>query len=170
MAASTDSIPGALDTQLKTAILVQRRAILLAILGSTASNNIALKTILSNGVLIVVKTWLDDILNKSVGKLPLRRKPKKYSRLRFRSSKVNLLMSDASESNFTSSWSLEVVTYNFLRSTLHYGMLVVMIVFSSISLQYPVLDHGPFYLRHSHVGPKTCCYIRLFTVSNRFFF
>jgi len=71
MAESINSIPGDYDLQRKTQILEQRRCILLAIPGSTAPSNPALKYILANGYLVMVKSWLDDIRNKSVGGVDL---------------------------------------------------------------------------------------------------
>eukprot|EP00567_Pseudictyota_dubia_P000768 CAMPEP_0197466588 /NCGR_PEP_ID=MMETSP1175-20131217/65133_1 /TAXON_ID=1003142 /ORGANISM="Triceratium dubium, Strain CCMP147" /LENGTH=846 /DNA_ID=CAMNT_0043002637 /DNA_START=973 /DNA_END=3513 /DNA_ORIENTATION=- len=71
MAQGLNSIPGALDMRAKSLALVQRRSILLAIAGGTSPSNIALRQILSNGFLVVVKSWLDDILNSSVGGVDL---------------------------------------------------------------------------------------------------
>lgn len=45
----------------------QRRCILLAIIGATNTSSTPLKIILEAGFLIVVKSWLDDTLQKAVG-------------------------------------------------------------------------------------------------------
>jgi hypothetical protein len=47
--------------------LVHRRAIILAIVGSTSSDNLALKGILINDYLFTVRSWLHDILEKGIG-------------------------------------------------------------------------------------------------------
>jgi len=47
--------------------LIHRRAIILAIVGSTSSDNIALKGILINDYLFTVRSWLHDILEKGIG-------------------------------------------------------------------------------------------------------
>ena len=110
MAMSTESIPGSLDMKLKNTILIQRRAIILAILGSTASNNIALKSVLTNGALILIKSWLDDILSKSVGE-SLMIVTRRVNYLIICGTNGNNLITKASECNFTHSWFLEVVTF-----------------------------------------------------------
>lgn len=53
--------------QQKRDLYIQRRAILLSIMGATPSNNIALRNVLANGALFVVKVWLGDIMRKQVG-------------------------------------------------------------------------------------------------------
>ena len=63
-----DDVSGDL-VESKKAVLAQRRCIILAIVGSTPSNNYSLARILQNGFLSKVKSWLDDILNGSVGEL-----------------------------------------------------------------------------------------------------
>lgn len=73
ISASVDSIPGDSDT--KNKILAQRRCIILAIVGATPSSNTSLALILQNGFLSTVKSWLDDILNGSVGELVLYKPP-----------------------------------------------------------------------------------------------
>ena len=70
MADNLDSISGDL-VESKKAILAQRRCIILAIVGATSSNNITLASVLQNGFLSTVKSWLDDILGGSVGELVL---------------------------------------------------------------------------------------------------
>jgi hypothetical protein len=70
MAQSIDEIPGDV-AETKKAILVQRRCIILAIVGSTPYNNKSLARILSNGFLSTVRSWLEDILSGSVGELVL---------------------------------------------------------------------------------------------------
>jgi len=52
-------------------MLVQRRAILLAIVGATPADNLALKGILDSGFLFTVKSWLDEILNTGIGGVDL---------------------------------------------------------------------------------------------------
>ena len=52
----------------KSNMLAQRRCILLDLIGSTSPSNVAVKGILESGYLVVVKGWLDDILNGNVGK------------------------------------------------------------------------------------------------------
>jgi len=57
-----------------TRILEQRRCLLLAAIGSTAEkmpSNSTLKNLLKAGVLVTVKTWLDDILAGKVGGMDL---------------------------------------------------------------------------------------------------
>eukprot|EP00979_Chaetoceros_neogracilis_P014860 scaffold4962_cov199-Chaetoceros_neogracile.AAC.1 len=51
--------------------IVQRRAILLAIIGATPPDNEALKGILNNGLLVTIKSWLDEILNVGLGGVDL---------------------------------------------------------------------------------------------------
>ncbi len=51
------------DAELRSKSLIQRRAILLAIVGATTVDNLALKAILNKGYLFHVKSWLDDILD-----------------------------------------------------------------------------------------------------------
>lgn len=67
MAASASDVLGDKDTQ--TAILAQRRCIILAIVGATPSSNSSVALILQAGFLSSVKSWLDDILSGSVGEL-----------------------------------------------------------------------------------------------------
>ena len=67
MATSVLDIPGNIDLEAKAAMLAQRRSVLLAIVGSTSSSSEAVRTVLSNGFLGVVKSWLDDVLNSVVG-------------------------------------------------------------------------------------------------------
>jgi hypothetical protein len=69
MAGSDDSITG--DSETRKAILAQRRCIILAFVGATPSSNSSLARVLQNGFLSTVKTWLDDILNGSIGELVL---------------------------------------------------------------------------------------------------
>ena len=67
MASSASDVTGDKDTQ--AAILVQRRCIILAIVGATPSSNSSLGRILQNGFLSSMKSWLDEILNGTVGEL-----------------------------------------------------------------------------------------------------
>ena len=67
MAENVLKIPGELDLDKKRAVVEQRRCILLAVIGSTPDTNPTMNTILSNGLLDVVKSWLDDILNGAIG-------------------------------------------------------------------------------------------------------
>jgi len=60
-------IPGELDLDQKRAAAEHRRCILLALLACTSANNPTLKILLSNGLLVTVKSWLDDILNGAIG-------------------------------------------------------------------------------------------------------
>lgn len=55
----------------KSKILAQRRAILLAIIGATPADSVALKAILNNGLLVTIKSWLDEILNIGIGGVDL---------------------------------------------------------------------------------------------------
>jgi hypothetical protein len=68
MADNIDSLSGDL-VESKKAILAQRRCIILAIVGATPSSNTTLASVLENGFLSTVKSWLDDILGGSVGEL-----------------------------------------------------------------------------------------------------
>jgi hypothetical protein len=70
MADNLDSLSGDL-VESKKAILSQRRCIILAIVGATPSNNNTLASVLQNGFLSTVKSWLDNILGGSVGELAL---------------------------------------------------------------------------------------------------
>jgi hypothetical protein len=65
MTVSASDVPGDKDTQ--TAILAQRRCIILAIVGATPSSNSSMALILESGFLSTAKSWLDDILAGSVG-------------------------------------------------------------------------------------------------------
>jgi hypothetical protein len=58
-----------LSTEAK--ILSKRRAILLLIICSTPANNESLKYLLNSGLLVHVKTWLEDILGNRVGGVDL---------------------------------------------------------------------------------------------------
>jgi len=51
--------------------MVQRRAIFLAIIGATPPDSVALKAILNNGLLLTIKSWLDEILNLGLGGVDL---------------------------------------------------------------------------------------------------
>ena len=68
MASNLQSDFNNLSQDHKSNILAQRRCILLALIGSTSPSNVAVKGILESGYLVVVKGWLDDILNGNVGK------------------------------------------------------------------------------------------------------
>lgn len=59
------------DVQLREKTLVQRRAIVLAVVGATSADNLALKAILNKGFLFTVKSWLDDILQTGTGGVDL---------------------------------------------------------------------------------------------------
>ena len=65
MADSASDVPGDNDTQ--NAILAQRRCIILAIVGATPSSNSSMALILQSGFLSSAKSWLDDILDGTVG-------------------------------------------------------------------------------------------------------
>jgi hypothetical protein len=67
-AQSSEKIPAASD-EIKNAVLEQRRAIILAIVGATPDSTPSLERVLSNDYLSVVKVWLDQVLDGSVGKL-----------------------------------------------------------------------------------------------------
>jgi hypothetical protein len=61
----------ALAVESKTAILVQRRCLLLVLVGSTNESSASVTQILSRGYLSSVKKWLDDILAGSIGGIDL---------------------------------------------------------------------------------------------------
>jgi hypothetical protein len=65
---SSEKIPAASD-EIKKAVLEQRRAIILAIIGATPDSSPSLERVLSNGYLSGVKVWLDQVLDGSVGEL-----------------------------------------------------------------------------------------------------
>jgi hypothetical protein len=67
MASSLDGIAGE-TIESKKEILVSRRCIILALVGSTPIDTNALNIILTEGYLNAVKYWMDDILSGSVGK------------------------------------------------------------------------------------------------------
>ena len=67
MCQSIDNIPGSLENTKRVAALEQRRCVLLAILSATPANNPSLNRILANGLLTSMRSWLDDILNGTVG-------------------------------------------------------------------------------------------------------
>jgi len=71
MASSIDDPKWTLSDEAKSNILAQRRCILLALIGSTPVTSVVVKGILEGGYLVVVKSWLDDILNKGLGGLDL---------------------------------------------------------------------------------------------------
>jgi len=71
MARGPENVSGGLDMLHKARVIEMRRCILLAIVGSTSSSSASLQRILKNGYLIVVKSWLDDILNSAVGGVDL---------------------------------------------------------------------------------------------------
>lgn len=52
---------------MKKNLMVQRRTILLAAVAGTPGDSPALEKIIAEGYLNAVKTWLDDILQHSVG-------------------------------------------------------------------------------------------------------
>ena len=67
MAENVLKIPGELDLDTKRAVAEHRRCLLLALLACTPSSSPTMKTILSNGLLVTLKSWLDDILNGAIG-------------------------------------------------------------------------------------------------------
>ena len=70
MAETTEVI----DSPSKSSVLVMRRCLLLAVTGSTAEvmpRSPILKSILEAGFLVRVKSWLDDILEGTIGKKPI---------------------------------------------------------------------------------------------------
>lgn len=69
MTALTATISGANES--KVAVLAQRRCIILALIGSTPSSNTSLSQILENGFMNVLKSWLSEILDGSVGGVDL---------------------------------------------------------------------------------------------------
>lgn len=71
MAEDVLKIPGELDLDKKRAAVEHRRCILLALLACTSPNNPTLKKLLSAGLLVTVKAWLDDILSGAIGTLSL---------------------------------------------------------------------------------------------------
>ncbi len=71
MVQSVDAVTINGDIKLKTKVLIQRRTILLLMIGCTPSSNDALKYILNNNLLVHVKAWLEDILNSKVGGVDL---------------------------------------------------------------------------------------------------
>lgn len=52
----------------RKSVLSYRRCIILAIVGSTPATNVVLSQILQHGFLKSTRQWLDDLLNKSIGK------------------------------------------------------------------------------------------------------
>jgi len=75
MAADVLQIPGELDLDRKRAAAEHRRCILLGLLAGSSPNNPTLKKLLSDGLLVTVKSWLDDILGGAIGKFPFLLKP-----------------------------------------------------------------------------------------------
>ena len=71
MASSVLDIPGNIDLEAKAAMLAQRRAVLLSVVGSTPASNDAVTSVLNDGFLVTIKAWLDDILNSVVGGVDL---------------------------------------------------------------------------------------------------
>lgn len=71
MAADVLQIPGELDLDRKRAAAEHRRCILLGLLAGSSPNNPTLKKLLSDGLLVTVKSWLDDILAGAIGAFPL---------------------------------------------------------------------------------------------------
>lgn len=71
MASNIENPNGTLSDEVRSNILAQRRCILLALIGSTPSTSFVVRGILESGYLVVVKSWLDDILNKGLGGLDL---------------------------------------------------------------------------------------------------
>ena len=71
MAGSVLDIPGNIDLEAKAAMLAQRRAVLLSVVGSTPASNDAVTSVLNDGFLVTIKAWLDDILNSVVGGVDL---------------------------------------------------------------------------------------------------
>ena len=71
MASSVLDIPGNIDLEAKAAMLAQRRAALLSVIGSTSASNEAVATVLNNDFIGTIKAWLDDVLNSVVGGVDL---------------------------------------------------------------------------------------------------
>lgn len=71
MAADVLQIPGELDLDRKRAAAEHRRCILLGLLAGSSPNNPTLKKLLSDGLLVTVKSWLDDILAGAIGSVDL---------------------------------------------------------------------------------------------------
>ena len=71
MASSVLDIPGNIDLEAKAAMLAQRRAVLLSVIGSTPASNEAVATVLNDGFIGTIKAWLDDVLNSVVGGVDL---------------------------------------------------------------------------------------------------
>ena len=68
MASGIENIVGG-DDGVRTECLVMRRSMILALVGSSSTDNSALAQILLDGFLGTVKAWLNDILKGSAGKL-----------------------------------------------------------------------------------------------------
>jgi len=64
---SVDALSSDIDDENKTKILIQRRSIILALIGSTDVDSVFLKAILDDGYLGWVKSWIDDVLNNKIG-------------------------------------------------------------------------------------------------------
>ena len=71
MASSVLDIPGNIDLEAKAAMLAQRRAVLLSVIGSTPASNESVISVLNNGFIGTTKAWLDDVLNSVVGGIDL---------------------------------------------------------------------------------------------------
>ena len=71
MAGSVLDIPGNIDLEAKAAMLAQRRAVLLSVVGSTPASSDAVTSVLNDGFLVTITAWLDDILNSVVGGVDL---------------------------------------------------------------------------------------------------
>ena len=69
MSSNLESISGDCDT--KTSIIISRRCIILSLVSFTPNDTSTLELILQNGYLNVVKLWMDDILNGSLGEFPV---------------------------------------------------------------------------------------------------
>ena len=71
MAQSANIMADKIDLAAKCKILMQRRAILLLIIGCTSGGNPVLRRLLTNGLLVDMKMWLDEILTSKVGGVDL---------------------------------------------------------------------------------------------------
>ena len=64
-------MPATSGDEEKASVLVRRRSILLALCAATPVEATSLRTIIQNGYLTTVKSWLDDILSGSTGESSL---------------------------------------------------------------------------------------------------
>jgi hypothetical protein len=78
---ATDFPSGQIVDEKTIKLLVQRRSIILAVVGGTPVDNLMLAAVLNHGYLSTVKVWLEDILNKRVGELYFVTRCQLYSQL-----------------------------------------------------------------------------------------